>query len=194
MSHAVLGVMLIATFLLHPCHLPLCAVCSDPAVSAKLPIHCFVNDMDVVPRLLESSKIMAVLQAVQPLLPRLMHKTVAHKATCGGSFVSIGKTYLLLNDSVQVFDTKSEAATLLPKIEQLFERISGRSQQQSDREVMVSRLVQDHQLVKYTSKIRAAVLHTVPVLFNGGQRDDYEAVPIKHISPSSGMFCVTVFN
>jgi len=36
-------------------------------------------------------------------------------------------------------------------------------------------------VVKYVSKLQAAVQHPVPVLFMGGSKDDYEAVPIKRL-------------
>ena len=44
-------------------------LCRNASVSAKLPIHSFVNDMDMVPRLLESNNVMVLLQAMQHVLP-----------------------------------------------------------------------------------------------------------------------------
>lgn len=160
------------------------SVCRNASVSAKLPIHSFINDMDIVPQLLESTKIMTLLQVVQLMLP--LRKCAAKQT---GKFMAVGTVYLLLHDRIHAFDTHADGANLAQTVEQLFVRVSGRSHKRSEGDEMIMRLLQDHLLARYTSKMQAAVLHTVPVLFLGGQFQDYEAVPIKRMSPSAGTPC-----
>ena len=89
-------------------------------------------------------------------------------------------------DSIQVFDSYADGTILARTVEQLFQRVSERSRKRTEADELITRLSQDHLLVKYTSKLQAAVLHTVPVLFMGGQTEDYAAVSIKRMCPASG--------
>ncbi len=159
-------------------------MCLQECIGVSKAALSFVNDMDIVPRLLESTKIMTLLQMVQPMLP--LQKCAAKQT---GKFMAVGTVYLLLHDRVHVFDTDADGANLAQTAEQLFARVSGRSQKKSEKDETIMRFFQDHLLAKYTSKMQAAVLHTVPVLFLGGQVQDYEAVSIKRISPSAGKPC-----
>lgn len=152
---------------------------SDSAVAAQLPIHSFINDLDIVPRLLGSKSIMSLLQVIQPFLPKYMGKIMAKAANSPGSFVLVGTAYLLLLDSIQVFDNCSEAEALSQTVGQLFGNIAGQIQ-------LVGHLLSDHKLEMYTNKLTAAVLNTVQVLFMGGQEEDYEPTLIKRISSASG--------
>lgn len=124
---------------------------------------------------------MSLLQAIQPMLPSSERKVVKNTSS-SGSFVAIGTAYLLLSDSLQVFDAYSEGPRLAQTVQQLFATVM-----QSKTAGSTMRLVQDHSQLKYTSKVQAAVCHTVPILFMGGLQEDYEAVSIKRMSPASGM-------
>ncbi|KAL0020839.1 hypothetical protein WJX79_007770 [Trebouxia sp. C0005] len=153
-------------------------------VSSRLPIHCFVNDLDIVPRLLESSQVTSWSPVVQLMLPKRT-RTIQTKASSGGSFRSIGATYLLLNDSIKVFDSQSEQHQLKRTVELAYQSATGCSSKIA-LSGMIQRCYQDHSIEKYVSKLQAAVQHTVPVLFMGGSTDDYEAVPIKRLSAATG--------
>ena len=166
------------------CHsLKYCLCCRDKQLSARLPIHCFVNDMDVVPRLLESNQVTSLLPVVQQMLLFMKaSQSIVKKASSAGSFVSIGTVYLLLSDSVKVFDSQFEKTGLQQTIQKIYQCLSGQSSPDS----MSFRLLQDHQLEKYADKLQTAVSHLVPILFAGGVEEDYEAVNVRRLSSSAG--------
>ena len=124
-------------------------------------------------------------------------RTIQTKASDGGSFRSIGATYLLLNDSIKVFDSQAEQNQLKQTVDLAYQSATGRSSKTAV-SGMIQRYYQDHGLEKYVSKLQAAVQHTVPVLFMGGSTDDYEAVPIKRLSAATGSvstpFAMSLYN
>ena len=93
-------------------------------MSARLPVHSFVNDLDVVPRVLQHSKVASIMSAVQ-------HKVARQTGGAGietskyGSFASLGSTYLLLNDSIKVFDSQLEQGHLCQTVNQAYQVATG---------------------------------------------------------------------
>lgn len=141
--------------------------------------------MDLVPRLLGHSRLHAVLQALQPVLPAAMRETL----NTTGNFMPMGMIYLLLGDSIKVIDSTADAAALDYTDAQLFSSVTALIHNRSAQDTFVLRCLRDHTLACYTDKLQEAVACVVPILFMGGSQSDYEAVPIKRISPA-GQKCV----
>ena len=140
--------------------------------------------MDLVPRLLESTKVTNLL----PIVQHMMLKTtsiVATKASSTGSFVPIGTSFLLLNDSIKAFNSLMEKDKLSHTVEELYHKVTGSTTHKAA-DGLILRMVSDHSVSKYVGKLQAAVVNTVPVLFNGGGTDAYEAVNVKRMSGATG--------
>ena len=159
-------------------HMP--CLCRDIAVALRLPIHNFVNGLDVMPWLLDSARIQALLTAVQPVLPSSLQRILDQKAHVPGSFVPIGNTYMLLGNHIRV-STWNRPDQVTP-IAHLFEMVAASVDTSAAQDSVMMRAMHDHLPNGYSTNLQDAVMCCVPILFMGGTMDSYEAVRIKRMS------------
>lgn len=146
----------------------------------QLPVHSFVNGMDLVPRLRGRPQLRATLDVLKPALPAFLRQAFKEP----GSFVPVGMVYLLIGDSIRAIDTAANAAALEPADAQLYRDAIALLETRTAKDAFVLSCLQDHALVSYTEKLEQALASVVPILFVGGTQDDYEALAIKRMSSS----------
>ncbi|DBA85008.1 TPA: hypothetical protein ACH3X2_005743 [Trebouxia sp. C0005] len=150
------------------------------SASMQLPVHSFVNGMDLVPRLRDRPQLRATLDVLKPALPAFLRQAFNEP----GSFVPVGMVYLLIGDSISAIDTAANAAALEPADAQLYRDAIALLETRTAKDAFVLSCLQDHALVSYTEKLEQVLASVVPILFVGGTQDDYEALAIKRMSSS----------
>ena len=143
-------------------------------------MHSFVNDLDFVPYLTNPSTVQPLMDALQPVLPSCMQRTVAQSKSSGGSFTHLGSTHFMIADKMK---TVNKSGSLFSEEHlQLCQRIAAMCQNSASCELLFMHSLRDHLSGSYSSKLQETVRCTVPVLFMGGSPADYEAVRIKRMS------------
>jgi hypothetical protein len=72
------------------------------SVAIRLPIYNFVNDLDVLPYLLDPAMVKPLMEAMQPVLPSSLQHILEQTAHVAGRFIAVGNTYLLLGNHIKI--------------------------------------------------------------------------------------------
>ena len=91
-------------------------------------------------------------------------------------FVPFGTFCLLLNDKVKVINGMGTSDALAITAKQIFEAAFRIGQSGGAAPFVLRRLLDDHFISEYCSKLQQAVSDLHPVLFFGGTSDDYQQV------------------
>lgn len=149
-------------------------------MAIRLPIYNFVNDLDVLPYLLDPAMVKPLLEAMQPLLPSSLQHILEQTAHVAGRFIAVGNTYLLLGNHIKIL-TKNWLDQDVANLH-LFKQTAALINTAADQDLVMMRVMHDHLLSNYSTKLQDAVMCCVPILFIGGNLDSYEAVRIKRMS------------
>lgn len=156
-------------------------MCRDCSVAAKLPIHNFVNDLDVMPYLLHPASVKSLLEALQPVLPTSVQRILgSDEVHAAGSFIDVGNTYLMLGKHIQtsVRNRHDQAAASM----HLSDTLSALVNTTAAQDMAMICVMHDHLPSAYSAKLQDAAMCCIPILFRGGAIDSYEAVRIKRMS------------
>ena len=118
-------------------------------------------------------------------VPRLWQKAITHTATAAGQFVPFGTCCLILENTVRMVDSAEALPLLGSTVKQLFQEAAHVGRQGEEAAMLVMQhFICDHGMAAYTRVLRNAMDSLVPVLFMGGQVQDYESKVIQRQTPT----------
>ena len=113
------------------------------------------------------------------ILPRNLQKCLSNMLTVAKDFVPLGTFCLLLVDRVKVIRDMSTSDALAITARQMLEGAFHIGQRGASAPFVLQRLLSDHYITGYHSRLGEAVSRMHPVLFFGGTSDDYEQVVVQ---------------